>query len=190
MPEHDFIFHFVKPLNELGIDYMVTGAVASVFYGEPRLTHDIDIVMILGTEDVDRFCRRFPGEDYYCPPKEVLLVEVGREARAHFNLIHHATGLKADCYVFTGDRLHAWAFGHRKEIILGSGLRVQLAPPEYVVVRKMEYFKESGAQKHLRDIRSILVHSADLIDRAFLQGELEKRGLVDYLPELSHLGGE
>ena len=182
MPGHDFILTFVEPLNKLGIDYMVTGAVASIFYGEPRLTHDIDIVMILKPEDIDRFRSEFPGDDYYCPPAEVLSIEVRRQTHAHFNLIHHTTGLKADCYIFTGDRLHAWAFKNRREITLGSGLQVMLAPPEYVIIRKLQYFKESGSQKHLDDVRSILDHSADLIDKEFLKSELEKRGLAKHLP--------
>ena len=33
---------FIRPLNLLNIKYMVTGSVASIVYGEARLTHDID----------------------------------------------------------------------------------------------------------------------------------------------------
>jgi hypothetical protein len=182
MPGHDFILIFVEPLNRLGIDYMVTGAVASIFYGKPRLTHDIDIVMILKPGDIDRFRSEFPEEDYYCPPAEVISTEVLRPSHAHINLIHHSTGLKADCYIYTGDKLHIWAFDHRREITIGSGLRVKLAPPEYVIIRKLQYFKESGSQKHIDDVRSILDHSADLIDQKFLQSELDNRGLAEHLP--------
>ncbi len=38
---------FTDPLNRIGIRYMITGAVASIIYGEPRLTHDIDLVVEL-----------------------------------------------------------------------------------------------------------------------------------------------
>ena len=181
MPGHDFILTFVEPLNRLGIDYMVTGAVASILYGEPRLTHDIDIVMILKPDDIDRFRREFPEEDYYCPHAEVISTEVHRSSHAHFNLIHHTTGLKADCYIYSGDKLHAWAFDNRREINL-NGLQVKLAPPEYVIIRKLQYYQESGYQKHLDDVRSILIHSADLIDQKFLQSELKKRSLAEHLP--------
>jgi hypothetical protein len=170
MPGHDFILTFVEPLNRLGIDYMVTGAVASILYGEPRLTHDID-----------RFRNEFSEEDYYCPPAEVISTEVHRPSHAHFNLIHHSTGLKADCYIYSGDELHTWAFNNRREITLND-LQVKLAPPEYVIIRKLQYYQESGSQKHLADVRSILTHSADLIDRKFLQSELEKRDLAEHLP--------
>ena len=36
-------------LDELGIDYHVTGGLASSFYGEPRLTQDVDFVVRLAT---------------------------------------------------------------------------------------------------------------------------------------------
>ena len=34
----------VEVLNRLGIDYMVSGSVVSSLQGEPRATHDIDVV--------------------------------------------------------------------------------------------------------------------------------------------------
>lgn len=33
----------INPLEVQKIPYFVTGSIASIFYGEPRLTHDIDI---------------------------------------------------------------------------------------------------------------------------------------------------
>jgi hypothetical protein len=45
MPEHDLFRIFVSRLNKLSIPYMITGAVASIIYGEPRLTNDIDLVI-------------------------------------------------------------------------------------------------------------------------------------------------
>lgn len=44
MQEHDLFNIFIEPLDELDIPYIVTGAVASIIYGEPRLTHDVDLV--------------------------------------------------------------------------------------------------------------------------------------------------
>ena len=44
MPEHNLFKIFVSRLNKLNITYMITGAVASIIYGEPRLTNDIDLI--------------------------------------------------------------------------------------------------------------------------------------------------
>ena len=77
---------------------MITGAVASIIYGEPRLTNDIDLVINMESDDVENFADAFPIEELYCPPPEVIRLEIGRPQRGHFNLIHQATGFKADIY--------------------------------------------------------------------------------------------
>ncbi len=50
-----------------------------------------------------------------------------------------------------------------------------LAPPEYVIVRKLEYYREGGSEKHLRDIRAMLSVSGDQLDRAALNEWLQRR---------------
>jgi hypothetical protein len=45
MQEAELFLVFIRPLNDLGIPYMVTGSVAAMLYGEPRLTHDVDLVL-------------------------------------------------------------------------------------------------------------------------------------------------
>ena len=45
MQDHNIFFIFTSRLNNLNIRYMITGSVASIVYGEPRMTHDIDLVM-------------------------------------------------------------------------------------------------------------------------------------------------
>ena len=79
---------FTNRLNDLNVPYMVTGSVASIVYGEPRMTHDIDLVIELSNEDIKGFTALFPLDMFYCPPTEVIKVELGRGMRGHFNLIH------------------------------------------------------------------------------------------------------
>ena len=43
----DLYCAFIKPLHEAGVAYMVTGSVASIAYGEPRMTLDVDMVVFL-----------------------------------------------------------------------------------------------------------------------------------------------
>ncbi|OVE80965.1 hypothetical protein BVY04_04420 [bacterium M21] len=53
---------------------------------------------------------------------------------------------------------------NRQRIELESG-GIWLAPPEYVITRKLEYYREGGSDKHLHDIRCMLDVSSDLIDQ-------------------------
>ena len=93
-----------------------------------------------------------------------------------FNIIHHATQFKADVYLAARDPLHAWALAHRRRIELEGG-GAWIAPPEYVVIRKLEYLREGGYDKHVRDIRFML--AATPIDRAFIEKEVGRLGLQD-----------
>ena len=65
MPEASLISGFVKPLNQANIEYMVTGSVASILYGEPRMTHAIDLVIILSKDDVSGLSKLFPDYLFY-----------------------------------------------------------------------------------------------------------------------------
>ena len=163
MPEPNLYQIFVGPFNRLGLKYMVTGAVASIIYGEPRLTNDIDLVIDLTPAEVKPLLSSFPPENFYCPPSEVILAEVSREQDGHFNLIHHETGFKADIYAAGQDKLNHWGLNNRKQIKI-EGDELWLASIEYVILRKLEYYKEGGSEKHLRDISGILTISPDQID--------------------------
>lgn len=172
MPEIDgnVFLLFIRRLNELGIRYMVTGSVASIAYGEPRLTHDVDIVVEIRREDVDRLGTAFPESNFYLPPPEAIRVEVNRTQRGHFNIIHHETGFKADVYPCGRERLSLWGLQNARKIVV-EDCDVWFAPPEYVILRKLEYYREGGSEKHLRDIEGILATLDDSVDT----DEIEKR---------------
>jgi hypothetical protein len=176
MQEHDLIQVFTGRLKKLSVPYMVTGAVAATIYGEPRLTHDIDLVIDLKLNDIEKFAEAFPLEEFYCPPLEVIRLETGRYQRGHFNLIHHETGFKADVYAAGRDPLQKWGLENRRAITIGQE-EVWLAPPEYVILRKLEYYREGGSEKHLRDIAGILEISRDDMDFAFLKSKVNNMSL-------------
>lgn len=178
MREPDLLELFVGRLDAIGVRCLVTGSVAATLYGEPRATHDIDLVVELSEAARDALPRAFPPDAFYLPPPEVVALESRREGRGHFNIIHHASGLKADVYLAGGDPLHAWAFRNARHYTVGK-LEVRVAPPEYVIVRKLEFFREGGSAKHLRDIRSMLAVSPELIDVPALERWLDERGLTE-----------
>jgi hypothetical protein len=176
MPEPELCLLFVRPLNQLGVRYVVSGSLASILYGEPRLTHDVDLVVFLRESDIARLREVFAAPAFYLPPPEVISLEIAREQRGHFNVIHAETGFKADFYTSGRDSLHAWAFRHARQLQF-RGEPLIVAPPEYVIVRKLEYYREGGSDKHLRDIRAMLAVSGAQLNRSELEDWVARRGL-------------
>lgn len=176
MPEADLISLFAVPLEKAGLPYMVTGATAAILYGQPRTTNDLDVVIELKSADLPRLRAAFPENDYYLPPDEVIEVELRRTQRAHLNALHNDSGFKADLYPIGTSALHQWAFPKRSSVPHG-GQSISFAPPEYVILRKLEYFREGGSSKHLTDIRAMLDVSGDAIDRTALDTWISRLGL-------------
>ncbi len=160
---------FTKPLESVGINYMTTGSVASMLYGIPRFTHDLDLVLELSSQQAMALSSAFPLDKYYAPPLEIIQIESRRPQRGHFNLIHHDTGLKADIYLHGRDGLQTWGLARKSRILLPDGNGIWVAPPEYVILRKLEYYREGHAEKHLNDIAGMLEISGDSIDTSIIE---------------------
>jgi hypothetical protein len=45
MPQQELLKNLSACLEENGIPYMITGSIASSLHGEPRSTHDIDVIV-------------------------------------------------------------------------------------------------------------------------------------------------
>ncbi len=166
---------FVARLEASGVTYMVTGATAAILYGQPRVTNDLDVVLALDDAGRGALLAAFPETDFYVPPEIVIRAEQARTQRGHFNLIHHESGYKADIYLAGSDPLHAWALPLRRRILWSADLSLWVAPPEYVVLRKLEFFREGGSAKHPADIATI--RSVTGLDHALLDPWLDRLGL-------------
>ena len=177
MLEPDLIELFVRPLDRLRVRYLISGSVAAMLYGEPRVTHDIDFIVFLHSDDIARLPEVFPAPEFYLPPPGAIAAELARETKGQFKIIHTESGLKADLFTANRDEFHDWAWRNLRQYPV-SGLTIHLAPPEYVIVRKLEYFREGGSDKHLRDIRAMLNVSGEHLDRAALTDWVVRRGVT------------
>jgi hypothetical protein len=155
---------------------MVSGGVAAILYGEPRLTNDVDLVVYLRTTDLARLLEVFREAEFYVPPQSVIADAVAQSQNGQFNLVHHATGYKAVFYTVGRDDLNAWGLRNSRKLEL-TGEFVMVAPPEYVIVRKLEYYRDGGSDKHLRDIRSMFTISGEIINRSVIADWVRQRGL-------------
>ncbi len=72
MDQYDLISLFVTPLNDLGIEYMITGSVASGMYSSPRYTNDVDLVITINDTDVVRLHHSFDNSNYDVRSRYIL----------------------------------------------------------------------------------------------------------------------
>lgn len=158
----------VEPLRRAEIPYLITGSVATIHYGEPRFTNDIDLVIVLPEARAAELPPLFPEPEFYCPPLETIREELARASGAHFNVLHVDSGLKADFYPSWSHPYHEWALAHRRGLEI-EGVTWWFSPPEYVAMWKLAFYREGGSPKHIRDVRSMLRVQGDRIDRALLE---------------------
>jgi hypothetical protein len=119
---------------------------------------------------------RFPYNEYYITQTEVIFNELNREKSGNFNIIHQPTGLRADIYLTGLDSFNRWAIENYRIIKIGEN-NYRIASPEYVIIRKLEYYRDEGSDKHIRDIRSIIEIQSQEIDRLLLEKFIKERSL-------------
>src|SRR5687767_4104737 len=95
----NLVLKFTSRFEELQIPYVVTGSVAAMLYGEIRVTLDVDLIVELNFAAAKRLPQIFAMPEFYCPPTDVLTMEIARDLRGHFNIIHVDSGFKADVYL-------------------------------------------------------------------------------------------
>ena len=83
-------------LDQTGIPYMLSGSFASAYYGAPRSTQDIDLVVEATPAQLRAFVQGLSSDDYY--------VDLDAALEAHrrqslFNVIDLATGWKIDLII-------------------------------------------------------------------------------------------
>jgi hypothetical protein len=168
--------YVASALGGAGIKYFVTGSMASMFYGEPRTTQDIDVVVELGFRDVDRIAAAFPEPEFFVQPESI------RHAAAtlgQFNVVQVTTALKIDFMCAEDDGYNASRFSRARRVTLDTGVEVVMSAPEDVILKKLEFYRLGGSDKHLRDIASMMKISGETFDRAYLDHWALRLGVQD-----------
>lgn len=175
--EHDDLLRRVVDLfEELGTPYMVVGSIASSAYGEPRATQDVDIVADLKYGNIDAICQRFGLPEYYLNPHAIAQAI---QRAGQFNIIQSTTGDKADIMMLKEGAWRATELGRRRKLRILPDRDIYVARPEDVILAKMDFYREGGSEKHLRDIAGILRISGDEVDRQYVAQWAGRLGLTE-----------
>lgn len=156
-------------LNDLAIDYMVTGSVALGVYVPARTTFDIDIVLEIGSADAVRFEKRF-SPDYYV---DALSIARASERQSIFNIINNSTLVKVDCILRKRDRFEVERFSRRQRGEI-AGVEFSVIGKDDLVLSKLKWAADSHSARQFEDIQRLLETG---VDEHFLSDNIKKMEL-------------
>jgi len=186
MEQSELLRQVTGILEWLGLRYFVTGSMATIFFGEPRFTNDIDIVVDLPAGRIAELCAAFPPPDFYLS-EETVRRAVAR--RGQFNIIHPSSGLKVDVMVPADIPFNRSRFLRVKRVRPLPDFEATFSSAEDVILKKMEAYLEGGSEKHLRDITGVLKISGEHLDRSYIEEWGDRMGTTEVWEKILKSGG-
>ncbi len=184
MSQQELLRNVVARLEEVSIEYMLTGSVVSSLQGEPRATHDIDIVIAIRSapgEAISWLKAVFPGPEFY------LDEDAARTAiatRGMFNLIDMREGDKVDFWLLTDDAFDQMRFA-RRAVEEFEGTRLAVSRAEDTILMKLKWAAISGgSEKQFTDAVRVYEVQYGRLDQAHLDMWAERLGVVALLARL------
>ncbi len=161
--EREFLVDVLGRLNQSGVPYMLTGSMASNYWGTPRTTHDLDFVIFLKPEQVDQLVDVFEA-DFFIQRESVRRVF---EAPHQFNVIDNQSALKADFWQLRNDEFEQEMFRRRLPVNL-FGIPAWIATAEDVLLHKLYWNRVTPSERQLLDAAGIFAVQRESLDREYL----------------------
>jgi hypothetical protein len=130
-------------LDENHIDYMVTGSLVSSMQGEPRATHDVDILVNITKAAIPSLINAFIPPDYYISE---TAIEEAIQYKTMFNLLDTTEGDKVDFWILTNDPFDQSRFSRKYEEKM-LGLSMKISRPEDTILMKLRWANLSGGSE-------------------------------------------
>lgn len=172
-----------KILEQNQKSYFVTGGFAVSVWGRPRATFDIDIVMVIDEKDIRLVAKalRTLGEAMYVD-EDVMKKEIRK--KGEFNVIHPDSGLKVDFWVWDDKDPFDSSCLKRKITKKVRGQRVYFISPEDLILSKLRWHAQSGSERQLDDVRSVIRISKDHLDTRYLKQWAKKLNVLQILEKI------
>lgn len=187
-----FSRHVVALLDEQGIAYAIGGSLAAMEYSEPRLSIDVDLMVVVEPEQVAGLVVSVERWGVYVTPLDVILSVMLPRGRP-FHVIDGASGSKADIYPIRETGITGSAMKRRRERVWDhkTGATAWFLAPEDVILLKLRHYRAGGevARKHPEDIAKILEVMAPDLDIAYIERWSRELGVDDLWQVLWRLGG-
>jgi hypothetical protein len=161
-------------IDQLGIEYMLTGSLVSSLQGEPRASHDIDIVAKLALSAAEQLVAEFPPPRYYADPDSM------REAIQHgemFNVIDVHEGEKVDVWLLTDMPFDRSRFARRQREVFEETAVVVSAPEDTILAKLRWCDLSGGSEKQYGDALRVYEVQHGELDLGYLESWVETLGV-------------
>jgi hypothetical protein len=153
---------------------MLTGGLAVVYYGAPRTTHDIDVVILISPADIARI-KDMLEPDFLVDEESI---KAALREGSMFNAVHDETGFKVDFWMLKPDEYDRARFSRRVQVSV-LGVAMSLPTAEDVIITKLDWFKQSEVDKHFSDARGIVAIQKGSLDTAYIARWCEAKSVLD-----------
>ncbi len=175
-----FLERLVTGLDSSGVPHMLAGSFASTYYGVPRTTQDIDIVVEFTLPTLRRFLSQLPDDKYYV---SLEAAETAVRTRGQFNVIDFESGWKVDLIQRKARAFSKTEFDRRVPAEL-FGVALRIATAEDVVLSKLEWATKSASERQLRDVAGVIEVSGASLDIPYVERWAEALGVAELWAEL------
>jgi len=174
MSQPELLNKVVQVLVHSEIPYMLTGSLVSSLQGEPRSTHDIDVVVAIKESNAERLLAVFTSPDYYL---DASSIPAAIDNNGMFNLIDVNSGDKVDFWVLTGGEFDRSRFS-RKVSVSFMNMELQVSAPEDTILAKLRWAKLSGgSEKQFTDALRVYEVQYGGLDLEYLGYWVKKLGI-------------
>jgi hypothetical protein len=180
--QEKILIQIVNILNESKIDYFITGGFAVCVWGRPRATFDIDIVVKMIEPQANLLVKMFRQIVKAGYADENMVKDAIRN-KGEFNFIDPNSGIKVDFWVVGKSEDYIREFDNRKTKKINKE-KVCFISPEDLILNKLDWYKKTDSDKHLKDAKSVLEFSEKYIDKAYLKEWAIKLKLMDNLNKI------
>ena len=174
----DLIKKIAGILDELKIDYCITGGFAVSVWGRLRSTFDIDIVIKLRQEKIKLLAKQLRLLSKAGYIDELAAVEAVNKG-GEFNYIHSDSGIKIDFWVIKKSDAIGKEELKRRKLKKIDGQKFYFISPEDLILSKLRWYKKGGSDRHLEDIKSVLKLAK--VDLKYLKQQANKQEILDIL---------
>lgn len=161
--EREFLVDVLNRLNQAGVDYMLTGSMASNYWGTPRTTHDLDFVIMLKPEQTQRLVSALESGLFVQPES----VRSAFQPPHQFNALDEQSALKADFWLLQDNAFEQSAFHRRLRVDL-FGVSACIATAEDILLHKLYWNKITPSERQLMDAAGVFAVQAEELDAAYL----------------------